>query len=132
MRRRSVRMTLRGMMVAVAIVAVVLGVGLIKKRRDECLKRLMFWSGWEHKYTARAQARTSGRPGNAEQERLDHFRAMRRKWEWAASHPWESVEPDPPRPPLIPVFWCNVAKLVMWRRRGDRLFYRTRPASNTT
>jgi hypothetical protein len=96
MRRRSVRMTLRGMMVAVAIVAVVLGVGLIKKRRDECLKRLMFWSGWEHKYTARAQARTSGRPGNAEQERLDHFRAMRRKWEWAASHPWESVEPDPP------------------------------------
>jgi hypothetical protein len=96
MRRHPVRMTLRGLMVAVAIVAVVLGVGLLKKRRDERLKRLAFYSGLEHKYTARAQASTSGRLGNAGQERLDYFRAMRRKWEWAASHPWESVEPDPP------------------------------------
>jgi hypothetical protein len=89
-------MTLRGLMVAVAIVAVILGVGLLKQRRDERLKRLASYAGLEHTYTARAQARTSGRLGSAGQERLDCFRAMRRKWEWAASHPWEAVEPDPP------------------------------------
>jgi hypothetical protein len=81
-------------MVAVAIVAIVLGVGLLKKRRDERLQRLVFYSGLEHKFMARVQASGSGRLLNA--ERLNYFRAMRRKWEWAASHPWESVEPDPP------------------------------------
>src|SRR5437870_4239665 len=96
MRRSQVRMTVRGLMIAVAIVAIVLGVGILKKRRDERLKRLAFYSRLERKYTARAQASAPGRFIDAEQERLNFFRAMRRKWEWAASRPWESVEPDPP------------------------------------
>jgi hypothetical protein len=95
MRRPRVRMTMRGLMFAVAIVAIVLGVGLVKKRRDERLQRLTFYSGLEHKYVARAQSIAPGKPSHQAQERLNFFRAMRRKWEWAASHPWESVEPDP-------------------------------------
>jgi hypothetical protein len=89
-------MTVRGLMIAVAIVAIVLGVAILKKRRDERLKNQAYFAGLERKYAARAQAGASGRLPNAAQERLDYFRAMRRKWEWAASHPWESVEPDPP------------------------------------
>jgi hypothetical protein len=83
-------------MAAVAIVAVVLGVGLLKKRRDERLRRLAFYSGLEYKFMARAQSIAPGKPSHGDQERLNIFRAMRRKWEWAASHPWESVEPDSP------------------------------------
>jgi hypothetical protein len=83
-------------MVAVAIVAIVLGVGLLKKRRDESLQRLAFYSALEHKFMARAKSIAPGEPSHGDQERLNIFRAMRRKWEWAASHPWESVELDSP------------------------------------
>jgi hypothetical protein len=90
------KMTVRGLMIAVAMISLVLGVGLLKKRRDERLQRLAFYSGLEHKFLARPQAIAPGKPSHQDRERLNFFRAMRRKWEWTASHPWESVEPDPP------------------------------------
>src|SRR5262249_30338557 len=62
MRRPRVRMTVRGLMVAVAVVAIVLGVGLLKKRRDERLRRLAFYSALEHKFMARAQSIAPGEP----------------------------------------------------------------------
>jgi hypothetical protein len=90
-------MTVRGLMIAVSIVAIVLGAAILKKRRDERLKNQVYFAGLERKYTTRAQASAPGMLSNAAQERLNYFRAMRRKWERAASHPWESVEPDPTR-----------------------------------
>jgi hypothetical protein len=33
----------------------------------------------------------------------DYYAQMKQKYEWAASHPWESVPPDPPEPRLPPV-----------------------------
>jgi hypothetical protein len=82
-------------MIAVAIAAIVLVMGILKKRRDERLEKLAFYSGFERKYTARAQAIAPGKLSSTNQARLDDFRAMGRKWERASSHPWESVEPDP-------------------------------------
>lgn len=90
-------MTVRRLMAAVAIVAIVLAVGVVlKKRRDERLERQAFFASFELKFMARVQEDASGERRNMNQERLNYFRAMRQKWAWAASHPWESVEPDPP------------------------------------
>jgi hypothetical protein len=98
MRLALARFTVRRMMIAVAIVAIVLGVATFKKRRDQRLKNQVYFAGLERKFTARAEASATGSPPKAAQARLNYFRAMRRKWQWAASHPWESVEPDPPEP----------------------------------
>jgi ABC-type ATPase involved in cell division len=94
MRRPRVRMTVRGLMVAVATVAIVLGVSLMKKRRDARLQRTEFYSFLVRKFMARKQSVAPGELSHGDQERLKILRAMRQKWEWAASHPWESVEPD--------------------------------------
>jgi hypothetical protein len=87
-------MTVRGLMAAVAIIAIVLSGSLLKKRRDERLQRLAFYSAFERKYMLREQSIAPGKLSHGNQERLEIFRAMRQKWEGAASHPWESVEPD--------------------------------------
>jgi hypothetical protein len=67
-------MTVRGLMIAVTIVAIVLGMALMKKRRDERLKNQEYFSGLERKYTARAQASASGRlPKSAQERALPRF-----------------------------------------------------------
>jgi hypothetical protein len=83
-------------MFAVAVVAVLLALAMLKKRRDERLRSQAFYSGLEAKYTSRSQAYAPSGLPTPEQERLNYVRAMRQKWEWGAWHPWESVEPDPP------------------------------------
>jgi hypothetical protein len=61
---RLPRMTTRRWMDAVAIVAIVLGVAVLKKRRDERLQKQVYYSGLERKYAARAEASASGELSN--------------------------------------------------------------------
>ena len=90
------RFTIRRLMIAIAIVGLIIGLWIMKTRRDERLGKMEFYSRLERIYRLR-QADNGGRPlFQANQERLERFTAMRRKWAWAALHPWLLVEPDSP------------------------------------
>ena len=83
-------------MVTVAVVAIVWGVGLLKRRQDERLRKLAYYSFLERGFMAKAQSIAPEKLSREDREKLNIFRAMRRKWERAASHLWEPVEPDSP------------------------------------
>ena len=138
MRVPRVRFTVRRMMVAVAIVAVVMGATIEAKRfgrlsrqyqrkaiasaREERLWHRALRGGMASEVEAQqlsavlrakdqdladlwaeAASESSGAVRGV-REIVAHHARLRRKYEHAASRPWESVAPDPREPPL-PFIW---------------------------
>jgi hypothetical protein len=97
------RFTVRWMMVAVAMVAVLLGGELMRRRRAACLERLA-WLAKHEKILAASKPEEEreiaslylkhGKQMGVE-EALEEIARQRRRYEYAASHPWLPVPPDP-------------------------------------
>ena len=74
------------------------GEGLRKLERElRALPEGPKWDHMQHDFVASAWAKLAEfRTTHADwEDRRDRHRRMWRKWDRAASHPWESVEPDP-------------------------------------
>jgi hypothetical protein len=129
MRLPHLRFTVRRLMVAVAIIAILIGVGL-QIRQTIRFSRLaaryaedgLFWRSQERNHRALGEKMRTASvdpeqgSGAAEfwrpyieyqAERVEKIKAladfharMKTKYEAAARRPWFSVEPDPPRPDL--------------------------------
>jgi hypothetical protein len=127
MRVPRVQFTVRRMMFAVAVVAILLftlvaGTRMHRKRAF-CLRQAavaaLTEANWKarHGRTAALLAscedqRSSGNPAEAIEQAIHSLRAelsplslkaeyyarVRRNWEYAAAHPWFPVEPNPPEP----------------------------------
>jgi hypothetical protein len=95
------RFTTRRLMIVVAVVGIVLGLWIMKKRRDdfrEMANRQGYFAGmfgldaWESR-----EAGDHARAANSEKKQ-DRCKAIQIKYERAARYPWLPVEPDPPEP----------------------------------
>jgi hypothetical protein len=113
----GIRVTIRGMMIAIAILAILLGVWIEwgrHTRRDFFSNRASRDAVWEttfrqlEKVWSRMADQTQKAGLNAGPARqaaakaakkADYHAAMKRKYEAAASRRWFFVEPDPPEPP---------------------------------
>jgi hypothetical protein len=102
MRLPRVRFTVRRLMVAVAIVALCLPAWSFWARRDE---RYLEFAIKAMKHNTLAEAYETGRPLGSLRERARvnpckaaYHATLARKYEYAASHPWLPVAPDPPEP----------------------------------
>jgi hypothetical protein len=112
-------MTTRRWMVAVAVVAVAIGLMIgggawLQQRRDYFLSLARSHQNEVTSSTARGEAlksRIGGTSGMSNEEimhlyrryeqitdRADHHASLVRKYEHAARYPWLPVEPDPPPP----------------------------------
>ncbi len=105
MRLPRVRFTVRRMMVAVAIVALLLAWMQMQKRMVELRKSYEFQSalhGGEEVVEREGGLFIRFRGGRREVKpnarRAAYHAAMRRKYERAARYPWLPVAPDPPMP----------------------------------
>lgn len=105
MPRSPGQFTLRRVLAGIAILAVLLGGELSCERtlgwRASCFQRAEKHRQAEDYYDsmARTHRPQDGFHPYLSRKYADHaaFHArLRRKWEEAASHPWRSVEPDPP------------------------------------
>jgi hypothetical protein len=133
MRLIRVRFTIRRLMVAVAIVGMVLGtVEGLRRRRELFEQRAgMFAQKVSDEITAEQNyrmARRGNRPGSAfyydgrtttaHYELVDHYSALREKYDQAAARPWLVVAPDPPEP----TWPKNVPRDPPWTKEdADRL-----------
>jgi hypothetical protein len=120
MRLSRMRMTLRRWMIAVAAASVGLGIWEIERRRDRYRQRAYGWQreellAWDNLIEAshpeqvcvrggKGASETQDLPINTERLRQQtlYCQRMKRKYEYAARHPWLPVEPDPPRPQMAP------------------------------
>lgn len=112
---RFPRFTIRRMMAAVAIVALVIGGAVTWHRSLQFARATAAFSQKELSVATTMQSyswtlvnrsrtdpaarllRSHGEPQRS-QLRLDHFRALRAKYLYASRHPWLPVAPDPPEP----------------------------------
>jgi hypothetical protein len=99
MRRPRVKFTVRGLMIAVAVTAIVLG-GCLGFPRNRAQRE---WLAGFHQ--ARAQSlMKNAEPGTSEikdpaiRAKLRWHEAMAEKYRWATHYPWLPVGPDPPEP----------------------------------
>jgi hypothetical protein len=94
--------TVRRMMVAVAIVALICGAEIMRRCRNEAVDRFEYWSDRETSYRAELAADPDfddyPEHGRTMREEAEEACAMRIKWEYAVHHPWCRFEPDPYRP----------------------------------
>jgi hypothetical protein len=103
MRLPRVQFTVRRMMVAVAVVAILMGGELMRRRRAACLERLAWLAGREKAWGAddpswqREVASPYLKHGKqmGVAEALAEIAQQRRMYEYVASHPWLTVPPDP-------------------------------------
>jgi hypothetical protein len=106
MRVTRVRFTVRRMMVAVAVMAVVLSAAdQLRRRRESFVQRA---EESKRRVSAAYRDEQSARVGNpfdfdprtttAYSQWAEHHSAMREKYERAAASPWLFVGPDPPEP----------------------------------
>jgi hypothetical protein len=94
MRLPRFRFTMRRLMVVVLAVSLTIGMGVMLLRRAEYRRRAI---GWED--IARLDlASQLGFDPEVSRRLFIHCDGLRQKYEDAASHPWLSVEPDPPSP----------------------------------
>jgi hypothetical protein len=112
MRRPRFRFTVRGMMVAVAIAAVIMGAATLMVRRRGYLALAEKYTVEERLYvvSARGAERDRDKRGSEAVVRTWAQRAvrlageareaarLRMKYERAARYPWLPVAPDPPEP----------------------------------
>jgi hypothetical protein len=114
--RSNVRMSMRRLMVAVALLGVVFGGVRLVQRRHFCLARALRHEDrrtllistpqqvehWEERLTSQWYGRTPPPPWPAGPPFVpamaDYHARMRDKWQRAARLPWLSVEPDPLEP----------------------------------
>lgn len=100
------RVTVRGLMVLVAVVAVAVWGGMMMRRSGNFLRRAD-----NHRFLAAIfQGRVEDSPATAadtsrviekrgrELRSLNHHSELARKYERAARYPWLPVAPDPPEP----------------------------------
>ena len=85
-------LTVRSMMIAVAVVAVALALVGMGQRRAERLHR-----AWIHRVSARFH---SGSVSHVlrNSDRVEYHLGLTSKYERAADRPWIAVAPDPPEP----------------------------------
>jgi hypothetical protein len=101
------RLSLKTLMILVAVAALILTDFIVQRRRIERLSRDAFWTQAEAKFDMaydfiQSEARTAYAKGDRNSwgdaglgALRDHATRMRRKWALAASRPWTStVEPD--------------------------------------
>src|SRR4051812_33231464 len=103
MRRPQARFTVRRLMITVAVVAVLLGGELMRRQRAARLERLA-WLAKQEKILAASRPEEEreiasphlkhGKQMGAE-EALEEIARQRCRYEYAASHPWLPVPPDP-------------------------------------
>jgi hypothetical protein len=93
MRPPRIRLTVRGMMLAVAILAVVLGVLIERRRRFRAIA-----GGYRSEQASHSSILISLGRNPAIAERDAWLRKMVAKYERAAGCPWLPVPPDPPDP----------------------------------
>ena len=109
MRPLRVRFSLRWMMAAVAAVAMVVaaGEGLRRRRESFELRAEIFAQKVSDEIVAEQNYRSNHRSDNmgydprtsaAHYQFVDHYDALRGKYNRAAARPWLSVAPDPPEP----------------------------------
>ncbi|WP_435020388.1 hypothetical protein TA3x_001802 [Tundrisphaera sp. TA3] len=104
MKRPRWRFTLRGMMVAVAILALAsFGTRMLIRRGQHLRSAVLFQKKEAEARQREAWSRSmatkgyvSPRVAEAERSRAEHFGRMKAKYERAARSPWLAVEPDPP------------------------------------
>ena len=106
MKLPRVRFTIRRLMAAVAVLALVLAVADQLRRRRESFQRSA--DVYRRKTGDAFMAAQITRSGNlfvwdrrtspAHEALADHYDALRVKYERAAAHPWRPVTPDPPEP----------------------------------
>ncbi len=110
MRPPRVRFSLRWMMAAVAAVAMVAAAGEGLRRRRESFEQRaeIFAQKVSDEIIAEQNYRSNHRSVNmgydsrtsvAHYQLLEHYDALRDKYNRAAARPWLSVAPDPPEPP---------------------------------
>jgi hypothetical protein len=102
---RTPRITLRLLMILVAIVAIVLGTERVWRQRAFCLKTAAFHGQYEVLYSGGIPDDISTDDASVfmlvmrpRKESADYHARMRQKWERAALRPWVQADPDPPRP----------------------------------
>src|SRR5688572_14855357 len=92
---RRFRFGLRTLFVVVTVVAVIVTVGWRIKLRGDAYRKTA-GEHWKHAARAKAVYRDAAGPVVA------YHRSMGEKYDYAAEHPWLSVEPDPPTPAPFP------------------------------
>jgi hypothetical protein len=100
MRLRQLRITVRGMMVSVAIAAIALGLVARSRRfyRMALYHDARTISTGLEKDGVRLPGGFDDYSEPVSQEANDWHHVMAVKYEWAARHPWLPVGPDPPEP----------------------------------
>jgi hypothetical protein len=87
----------RRLMIVVALIAVVSGSFRLKRRSEEFRQRAA-----KHEWLSKPGGGSMMGPPEVWMGELEVFQryhdGMRRKYEYAAWHPWLSIEPDPPPP----------------------------------
>jgi hypothetical protein len=89
-------------MITVAIVALVLGAVKIRQESLICRRRAAMHAWAEGMFRGRLANSAAFYPSDEQRQwatrRAAWHAQLRRKYERAASHPWESLDPDPPTP----------------------------------
>ena len=104
MRMPRVRFTVRRMMVAVAVLAVVLGAGeATRKRRSRFGREAGFHGAFMRLYARSPPVHFPNKERLASHrrslaEKKAYHESLAGKYEQAARHPWLPVAPDPPEP----------------------------------
>ena len=96
MRPTHLRFTMRRMMVAVALAALLVAWSPVSRScRERSLEIARANADWDRSWFV-----SDGRAADLiDAERRSRWRsAMERKYLWAADHPWLPVLPDPPKP----------------------------------
>jgi hypothetical protein len=102
MRVPRVRFTVRQLMIAAALVAVLMAVGVGLQRRTAHLKRLSRWQSgeanrWELLLT---ESSVNGPLASAILDKVHWHDAIAARYERAARSPWLPIEAFPPAPPI--------------------------------
>jgi hypothetical protein len=102
MRVPRVRFTVRQLMIAAALVAVLMAVGVGLQRRTAHLKRLSLWQSgeanrWELLLT---ESSVNGPLASAILDKVHWHDAIAARYERAARSPWLPIEAFPPAPPM--------------------------------
>jgi hypothetical protein len=108
MRLTPPRITVRWLMIAIAVVATLIGSVQLIRRRGQCLLHATFHASQERNFQKDIDSPPSGRasmsPATREEHerhdraRVPYHRELRWKYERAARYPWLTIEPDPPEP----------------------------------
>lgn len=108
MRLTPPRITVRWLMITVAVVATLIGSVQLIRRRGQFLLHATFHESQERKFQRDIDSPPPGRASMSlatreeherhDQARVSYHRDLGRKYEQAARYPWLTIEPDPPEP----------------------------------